>query len=173
MSNRKEFNISVVISKSREEVWDTLFTKFGEISLFNPALVGSHFTTGSKGEVGCERVCNMDSKTFVKERIVKADTLKSFSVDIIDGNMPMLKDLRANFQLESIKSDQTKVILVAEYSTTPAFMGSLVKGMFRKKMFDLLVGLKYYLETGKPVSKNTYKPVYSQFKKLQLNQSFS
>lgn len=173
MEKSKSFSITVVVNESREKVWDTLYTRFGETFLYNPNIDGSHFVTGSTGEVGCERVCNMDSKTFVREKIVKATTQKSFTVDIVGGNMPMVKELKVSFELSSLKSNQTKVDLLAEYKTKPAFMAGLAKGMFRKKLADVLIGLKYHVETGRAVSKQTYKPIAKQYKKLELNQSFS
>ena len=173
MENSKSFNLSIVVNDSRERVWDTLFTRFGEISLFNPNVEGSHFTSGSKGEVGCERVCNLDSKTFVREKIVKADPQKSFTVDVVDGNMPMVQELKVNFKIHSTKANQTQVDLTAKFTTKPAFMAALAKGMFRKKLDNVLIGLKYYLETGQPVSKKTFKPISKQYKKLELSQSFS
>jgi len=36
----------------------------------------------------------------------------------------------------------------------------------------MLIGLKYYLETGNQVSKKTYKPIFKSYQKLELAQSF-
>ena len=48
----------------------------------------------------------------------------------------------------------------------------LMKSPFKKKLTDMLIGLKYYLETGKQVSKKTYKPIFKTYQKLELSQSF-
>lgn len=171
--SKKSFELSVIANEGLDKVWETLFIRFGSISNFNPNVEGSHFVSGSAGEVGCERVCNFDSKSFVRERIVKVESLKSFSVDIMDGNMPMLDEMRVTFELNPITNKQTKIDFFAEYKTKPAFMGSLIKIMFKKKLADTLIGLKYHLETGENVSKKTFKSVYKRYQKLQLNQSFN
>lgn len=171
--SKKSFELSVIANESLDKVWETLFVKFGYISNFNPNVEGSHFVSGSEGEVGCERVCNFDSKSFIKEKIVKAESHKSFSVDIMDSNMPMIDDMRVTFELNSLTRQKTEINLFAEYKTIPAFMGSFVKIMLKKKLADTLIGLKYHLETGENVSKKTFKSVYKQYKKLQLNESFN
>ncbi|MBI3587464.1 MAG: SRPBCC family protein [Ignavibacteriales bacterium] len=172
MENAKKIATDVVINASKERVWEALFTRFGEASIYNPNLEGSHFTKGSIGEVGCERQCSLDSKMFVKERIVKADPLKKFTVDIFGGNMPMVKKMMVDLEINPIGNSQTRVILSADFNAKPAFMGSLMKGSMKKKFTDMLIGLKYHLETGNRVSKKTYKPIYKQYQQLQLNQSF-
>lgn len=169
----KSFELSVIANESHEKVWETLFVNFGSISNFNPNVEGSHFVSGSEGEVGCERVCNFDSKSFVKEKIIKAESYKYFTVDITDGNMPMIDTMQVSFELNPISASQTKIDLSAEYKTKPAWMGSVVKLMLKKKLADTLIGLKYHMETGKKVTKKTYKDIYKQYKSLKKNQSFN
>lgn len=172
MTNIKTITSEIEVNASNAKVWEALYTNFGNIHLFNPQLDGSHFTKGDVGEVGCERECQLDSKTYVRERITKAEDQKSFTVDIYDGNMPMVDKVEVDFILIPINPNKTRVGYIAKFSTKPAFMGSLMKAPFNKKFKSILIGLKYYLETGKTVSKSTYKPIYKQFKQLQPAQSF-
>ncbi len=67
MKNLREFQLEVNVNASKVEVWDLLFNKFGEVNLFNPEIEGSHHTTGVKGEVGCERQCDINSKCWAIE----------------------------------------------------------------------------------------------------------
>lgn len=173
MKNSKIITTNITVNASREKVWDILYTKFGDVVLYNPSLVGSHFTTKTSGEVGCERECRLDAKTFIRERITKADQLNTFTIDITGGNMPMVKTMQVDVELSAAPDKGTTVTILANISTKPAFMAALMKGMFKKKLSDMLIGLKYYIETGKPVSKKTFSPVFKSYKKLQLNQSFS
>ncbi len=173
MENAKTITTSVVVNASKEKVWDALFTRFGETYLFNPNLEGSHFTNGTSGDLGCERQCNLDSKTFIREKIVHADVLKSFSVDVVGGNMPMVKELNVNFNLDESAANQTTVSIQAHFKAKPAFMGVIMKSPFRTRLTNLLIGLKYHLETGKNVSKDTFNPVLKSYRKLQYNQSFN
>lgn len=172
MEKTKSIKAEIIINSSKESVWETLFTRFGETFVFNPNLESSHFTNGSPGEIGCERQCNLNTKIFVREKIVKAEPANKFTVDVIGGNMPMVDKMRVEFELIQIGNNRTRVSLQADISTKPSFMSLLTKGPFKKKLTDMLIGLKYYLETGKRVSKKIYKPIYKQYQQLQLNQSF-
>lgn len=173
MENAKTVSTSVVINASKDKVWDTVYTRFGETYLFNPNLEGSHFTSGSSGDVGCERQCNLDAKTFIRERIINVESLKSFTVDVVGGNMPMLKSLRVHFDLKSLSEQQTKVYVNAEFVAKPAFMGLLMKVPFRNRLTNMLIGLKYFLETGNKVSKDSFKKVHRKYQALELNQAFA
>jgi len=173
MKKPKSFQTEIIINASREKVWDALYTRFGETYLYNPNLDGSHFVTGSKGEVGCVRQCDMNAKTKIVEKIVNAKELKSFSIDIVGGNMPFVEQGRINIELTTIGTNQTKVIFEMHYTSKPAFMAAMMKGMMRTKLTDVLIGLKYYLETGNAVSKKSYKPVYKKFRLLGAQQSFT
>jgi len=172
MKKLRTLYTDVTINASKEKVWDALFTRFGEVHLYNPLLDGSHFVKGGTGEVGCERRCDLDSRTKLIERITKAEELKTFTVEIIDGNMPMVDTMIIEIELRELTAKQTAVLITAQYNTSPAFMGGLVKGMMKSKLTDMLIGLKYYLETGTAVSKKTYKPISKMYQQLQVNQSF-
>ena len=172
MEKLRRISTEIQINASKAKLWDALFTRFGETYLFNPNLDGSHHSGGDVGEVGCERVCQLDSRTTVKEKIIEADELNRFKIEIIGGNMPMLKTMLAEIKLQTIDEENTRVILDAGFNTKPGFMGFLMKSPFKKKLTDMLIGLKYYMETGKPVSKKTYKPIFKSYQKLELSQSF-
>ena len=172
MANLKKINSEIQINVSKEKVWDAVFTRFGETYLYNPNLIGSHHSSGNVGEVGCERVCDLDSRTTIKEKIVSADELNSFRIEVTGGNMPFVKELIADIKLETIDANNTRVILEAAFNTKPGFMAIMMKSPFKKKLTDMLIGLKYYLETGNQVSKKTYKPIFKSYQKLELAQSF-
>ncbi len=172
MKKLRTLYTDVTINASKENVWDALFVRFGEVHLYNPSLDSSHFIKGGKGAVGCERQCDLDSKTRIVERIVKAEELKKFTIDIYDGNMPMLETMIVDVELIELASKRISVQLTANFNTKPSFMGVMMKGMMRAKLTDMLIGLKYYLETGTAVSKKTYKPISKMYQRLQANQSF-
>lgn len=173
MKKQRKIKTEIFINTSKERVWEILFTRFGETHIYNPNLEGSHFVSSSKGEVGCERQCDFDAKTKVIERIVKSEELKSFSIDIVGGNMPFMDKGLVDVELLETNPNQTKVVFTMNFVSKPAFMGLMMKGMMKKKLTDVLIGLKYYLETGNTVSKRTYKPVYNAYKQLREQQSFS
>lgn len=173
MSQLRKIETQVTIRASREKVWDAMYKRFGETYLYNPSVEKSHFVKGGEGAVGCERQCDFDAKTRIVERIVSVEELKRFQVDIFDGNMPMLEKMLVDIKLNEGKaSGLTTVTAQASFSPKPAFMGGLMSGMMKSKLHDMLIGLKYYLETGRTVSKENYKPIKKSFKKLQFEQTF-
>jgi len=86
--------------------------------------------------------------------------------------MPMVDSVTVDFFLTPISENKTRVAYVAKFSTKPAFMAIFMKPVFGKIFHKVLVGLKYHLETGKAITKDTYKPVAKRFKQLQPAQSF-
>ncbi|MEZ5017138.1 MAG: SRPBCC family protein [Flavipsychrobacter sp.] len=172
MANKKQIVTSVIIHTNKEQVWDKLYHQFGDISIFNPNLDHSYQITTGAVQVGTERRCDLDANTYIKETITHADEYNSMSIDIYDGNMPMLNTMDINIKLNPLSNSKTEIILIANFNTKPTFMAGLMKLPLRKKMTDLLIGLKYYLETGNEVSKHSYKPILKAFKQLPINQPF-
>ena len=77
MTKFRKVTIDIDVNTSKEQVWDLLFNRFGEVNNFNPLIEGSHHSQGAKGEVGCERVCDVDAKNSIHEKIVAARGNKS------------------------------------------------------------------------------------------------
>jgi hypothetical protein len=173
MEKLREFQIEVNVNASKEEVWDLLFNKFGEVNLFNPEIEGSHHTTGVKGEVGCERQCDINSKTSIHERITAASGNDSFDVEIIKNDMPMMDKMLATWDLKDIGGGQTRARVTVRFNTKPAFMGALMKGMMSKMINRMAMGLKYHVETGNLVTKENIKSIVKEYKQLKGNKRFS
>lgn len=172
MKSLKEVTIEIITSASKEKVWDLLFNRFGEVNVFNPIIDGSHHTKGTPGEVGCERFCAIDSKTSVHEKIVAARGDDAFDIEIIEGGLPMMDKMGGTFELEALEPNKTRVTFIMKFNTKPAFMAFLMKGMMRKMLFKMLIGLKYHLETGNLVTKENISGIIKEHKKLSTNDSF-
>ena len=172
MKKLNEIKIDITVNVSKDKVWDLLFNQFGEVSVFNPIIDGSHHTKGTKGEVGCERLCQIDANTAVHEKIVSAVDGESFDIDIIEGGLPMMDVMKGNFTLEELSPSQTKAIMTMKFNTSPAFVAFLMKGMMRKMLYKMLVGLKYHLETGNMVTKENISEIMKDFKKLNNTEAF-
>ena len=52
-------------------------------------------------------------------------------------------------------------------------MGGIMKGMMKKKFFDVLIGLKYHLETGGLVDDKNIKAIKKNFYKGQSELDFA
>lgn len=172
MSKLKSFQIEILVKTSKEEAWDLLFNRFGEVSVFNPLIDSSHYTQGPKCEVGTERKCQIDSKNYVHERISAARGTTGFDVDIIEGGLPMMDEMKASIDLEEMNNGLTKIKMKVHYSTKPALMASIMKGMMKKMIMKMMIGLKYHLETGKAVSKSTISAIVKEYNRLSQLESF-
>jgi hypothetical protein len=168
----KNVTVNINVIANQEAVWDLLFNRFGEVNVFNPLIEGSHQTIGVPGEVGCERQCDLDAKNSVHERIVAARGHHSFDIDIIKGGLPMMDIMKGTFDLESVSTHNTKVSFTMNFSTKPAFMAIMMKGMMGKMLSKMLVGLKYHLETGKFVTKENISGILKENKHLETNEAF-
>jgi len=173
MSDLSSFKVDVSINGPKEKVWEALFERFGETSLFNPNIVSSEYLKGDSGELGCERECMLDSKTYVKEKIVEVEGTNSFSVDIYETNMPMMRTMIARFDLFEVSKINTNVSMTFSYNTSPAFMAGIMKMPMRNKLGRLLIGLKYFIETGKTMQDSNFRSVFKIFKRLEEQEAFA
>lgn len=173
MENLKEVNLSIRVNANKEQVWDLLFNKFGEVTIFNPIIEGSHYTTGPQGEVGCERQCDLDAKNSIHEKISARRGNDGFDIEIIKGGLPMVKTANATFELVQLNRYQTRVNFTMRFNSKPAFMAGMMKMMMKKMLFKMLIGLKYHLETNKPVTKENISGIIKNYKKLHDNEAFS
>ena len=172
MTKFRKVTIDIDINASKEEVWDVVFNRFGEVNNFNPLIEGSHHSDGAKGEVGCERVCDLDSSNSIHEKIVAARGNESFDVDIIKGGLPMMDKAHATFDLKAINATQTKVTFTMNFTSKPAFMAPMLKLMMPKMLKKMLVGLKFHLETDQLVTKSNIDGIMKGYKKLQDSEAF-
>jgi len=174
MKKFRNVELDIIVNASKEELWDLTFNRFGEVNVFNPVIEGSHYVSASKGEVGCERQCDLDSKgAHVIERIVDATGHDTFELEIIGGNMPMMEQAFARFYFDEIGPNKTKVRMEMRFRAKPAFIGILMAPMIRNMLSDMLKGLKYHLETGELVTKQNIKAIKREFARLREGQAFS
>ena len=172
MTKFREVTIDIDVNASKAEVWDLVYTRFGEVNNFNPLIEGSHHSQGAKGEVGCERVCDLDAKNSIHEKIVGVRGNDSFDVDIIKGGLPMMDKAKATFDLKALSLSRTKVTFTMNFTAKPAFMAPMMKLMMPKMLKKMLVGLKYHLETDQLVTKNNIESIMKDYRKLQDSEAF-
>jgi len=172
MKKLRKVTVEIDISTSKENVWDLLFNRFGEVNLFNPLIDGSQHASGKKGEVGCERHCEIDARHSVREKITAVRGNESFDIDIIEGGLPMMDKMMATIDLKSLHENSARVFFTMRYNTKPSFLGGLMKGMMTKMLNKLLIGLKYHLETGKLDNKKNIKFIIRDYNNLNSNSTF-
>lgn len=161
----------ITIKVSLEKTWDVLYTHFGDVSLFNPNLPESHFTNFPFAAVGSERECRINKKTYIRERIIWADPLNNFTIEVIGGNMPLVKTMQVDIHLFEPSPGYTTVTTIARITIQPRILRFLMKGIYKSKLTDMLIGLKYYLETGTSVTKSAFRLIFQSHQLLGVSES--
>lgn len=162
----------ITIKVPLEKTWEALYTYFGDVSLFNPNLSGSHLTNSTFGAVGSERECQIDKTNFIQERIIRVDPMKNFTIEVTGGKLPLVKTMQVDILLYHPDPGYTFVTTVARLTIRPTIMSFLMKGIYKSKLTDMLIGLKYFLETGKAVTKSSYHLVFQNYQLLEVTESF-
>ena len=173
MSDLSSFKVDVSINGSKDKVWQALYERFGETAIFNPNIISSEYIKGDSGKLGCERECYLDSKTYVKEKIVEVESTDSFSVDIYETNMPMMKTMIVRFDLFEVSKTNTNVSMTFNYNTSPSFMAAIMKIPMKSKLGKLLIGLKYFIETGKTMQDSDFRSIFKTYKRLEEQEAFA
>lgn len=164
--NKSEFR--EVIKASKEQVWDVLFTQYGDIHQHNPGMVSSKYLHNSiRGELNCVRHCQFNEKLSLEEKITEVKGNNSFTVTVTKHNLPFIKGMSATYHLSSVKdstgNEATEVMMTSVVSFSPSFMKYLMRGQLGKGLVKHLFGLKYYIETGKTVGADNYAEVYNSY----------
>lgn len=155
-----------VVRASRDQVWEVLFTQYGDIHIHNPTMQASNYIQGAtSGGLNCVRHCEFSDKLFLDEEIAEVDEAGySFRVVVLEHNLPFVKAMAATYELSSIEDDVTKVRMVSFNSFSPGFMKYLMRGQMKKSVAKHLFGMRYYIETGNSLDTDNYSQVFRDHK---------
>ncbi|WP_281613454.1 SRPBCC family protein [Flammeovirga sp. SubArs3] len=161
--------VSRIINAPVESVWKVVGEEFGEIHKSHPKIVSSDYLNDSPthGCEGAERVCNlnMDGSKYIKEKQVEFNPDQhSFKVQITNsGTLPLDAEYSfAEYKVEKVDENTSKLIFTFDYRTKPAFMGSLAKGKFKKQLSDYMLAVDHYVTTGEEVNAENFKNIKKQ-----------
>ena len=162
----------IIIHASPEEVWRVLYDNFYQICDYASAIHSSQMVGGDDViGIGTERKCHFDAgeKGFVHEKIIALERGKLLEIELIESSLP----IKVFGKSEIIPMDyRTKVIQTIRYRTRPGILGKLMKNKFDRDFGKVLIGLKYYIETGEKVNKENFARIYKAYKKLPEGASF-
>jgi hypothetical protein len=161
--NKSEYK--EVINASIDQVWDVLFTQYGDIHVHNPTMMSSNYIgDATHGELNCVRHCQFNEKLFLDEQISQMVEKSSFTVTVTDHNLPFVREMSATYLLSAIADDVTEVKMTSLTSFSPRFMKYPMRGQMGKSLVKHLFGLKYYIETGKMVNDDNYSETLKSYK---------
>jgi len=160
--NQSELNET--INASTEKVWDVLFSQYGDIQIHNPTMTASSYMHGaSEGASDVVRHCEFGKKLFLDERIADVDEYKSLRVEVVNHNLPFVKEMSATYELSSTDDETTELRMVSSNSFKPGFMKYLMRGQMTKNVAKHVFGMKYYIETGNTVDPDNYAEVFASY----------
>lgn len=161
--NQSELNETV--NASREDVWEVLFSQYGDIHIHNPTMQASNYMHGAtSGALDVVRHCDFTDKLHLDEQITDVDEHKSFRVVVLEHNLPFVNEMSATYQLTATGDNTTKIKMVSFNSFKPGFMKYLMRGQMRKSVAKHLFGMKYYIETSNTLNKDNYDEAFANYR---------
>ena len=139
------------IDAPREKVWDVI-ADLGSVSVWNPFLSNSYYTSEAKEGLEAARHCGFPDGGYVKERTLEWKPGEALTLDIYEGTVPFAS-AHGGYSLVD-DGDGTIVTGAIEYDLKPDLPVDPqdVERQNREELLPLiLASLKQYVETGEPM----------------------
>lgn len=138
-----QIHLTQKIEHPAASVW--LWLKdYGNIHRIHPALGGSHVEGGQSSGVGAIRHCEMKMGGFyLKEKVTDWKEGQSYTVDIYDTSMPMMKRSLATLGVRALGNQACEVHMDIEYTTKYGAVGRLMDALFMNAMMKLMVRMLF------------------------------
>ena len=148
----------VRIQAPKEKVWD-IIKYFAGVQAYGNQVIKSYPTSEATGGLGATRHCDLTNGT-VEERIVEWTEGNGYKLLVFQAKPnPPIKDPTVSIYLRE-DGENTIAYGTASYEMKGGPIGALlnavmIKSQMNKMMDSLFAGLKYHVETGKVVEKDT------------------
>ncbi len=139
------------IDAPKDKVWDVI-ADLGSVSVWNPLLANSRYTSEAKEGVGASRHCDFPDGGYVEERATEWKPGEAFTLDIYEGTVPFAS-AHGGYSLVD-DGDGTLVTGALEYdlkSDVPVDPQEVERQNREELVPLLLASLKQYVETGEPM----------------------
>ncbi|MEM7323139.1 MAG: SRPBCC family protein [Actinomycetota bacterium] len=154
--------INETIQASIDQVWEVLFSQYGDIHIHNPLMTASNYMHGAtEGGPDVVRHCEFGKKFYLDEKITDVDEQKGFRVEAGEHNFPFVTHMSATYELSSPDENTTEVHMVSFNSYAPGFMRHLLGRQTKKTLAKHLFGLRYYIETGNTLDPDNYDEIFA------------
>jgi carbon monoxide dehydrogenase subunit G len=153
---------SVEIKAAPEATW-RIIADFGAVANWAPAVREAHCTSDSTSGLGCKRSLTSSTGHIIEEVIIRWDQGRSLTFEIPGGLAKVLGSLQETWSVEATPNG-SQAFVVMEYQSKFGFVGAamarlIVQPVLAKMLTENLAGLKYHLETGEFVTKDTTVPL--------------
>ena len=160
---------SVVINASQEKVWDMVYGKYQDVADYHPMVDHSSCTSGhSTAQEGMQRQCNMDVKEskYTSETIISVSENDHYVLETSTVKGLPLSKVFAVWKVEDLGNGRSKATHTMHYRAKPSMMGGLMKGKLNGSLDEIVIGLKYHMETGGIVKSDNIKEIKKAYKSL-------
>ncbi len=152
---------TVHIKARKEQVWEAL-ADFGNVYLYAPTVKSSHSTSANTTGEGTTRHCELHPLGSLDETASDWVEGQGYVISIDKGAPFFMKDIKTSFNLGATDEGGTIASVESSYDIkfgpVGAFIHSLILKPRLEKAFPLLLlGLKQFVETGAPVTRETLK----------------
>ncbi|MEM7738631.1 MAG: hypothetical protein AAF267_22905 [Deinococcota bacterium] len=100
---------------SKQQLWQVLAERFGEIGEISAGVVSSSILTDTKAGVGTTRYCQLPNRGFMQERVTVWQEETTFAFEIERSSLPLEAGATLTFHLYALNLAMTKVIVSGEY----------------------------------------------------------
>ncbi len=140
----------IYIDAPKDWAWAVL-ADLGAVSVWNPAIANSYYTSEAKEGVGAGRHCDFPDGGYVKERATEWKPGEAIRLNVYEGSVPF-DNFYGSYTLKE-SGQGTEVTLSLEFDVRPdaPVDPAEAERQNREELIPVvLAGLKRYIETGEP-----------------------
>jgi Polyketide cyclase / dehydrase and lipid transport len=165
-----ETTTEIKVDASPQQIWNAL-SKYANVSTFHAGVAASVAGKDYQNEasLGAERTCTIydgSREVTLVEKITEFEEGKFYRYEVFEWKNFPLKAMFFGFSIRQNEKEETFLSLTQNYRLNPGFITGLMKWKIKKQQRTILLGYKYYIETGEKnvpereiLKKTTYKNV--------------
>lgn len=146
----------IIVNTNIDKAWQVLGPEFADAYKWATSVKHSKANNAESvnGSTCSERGCDVSGFGSIKEKILEySETDHVLSYQVTEGMPGMVSYMTNYWKLSETPDGKTKLVMKMEMKTK-GFLGSMMKGMMKKKMTKLskevIEEFKYYVEKGVP-----------------------
>ena len=155
-----KMRVSIEVDAPPADVWSAI-SDFGNIFRWNPAVPKSHLTSDQADGVGTTRHCDLTVPgASIEERVIEWKPGSHYRVDIYESKrVPFVRNMNA--EVGVVPSGEGSVAYFSpSYDTSAGPIGKIMDRLVMRPQYQkvgraFVAGLKYYVETGQDVERNS------------------
>lgn len=164
------FSVDRLIDAPVTDVWKVVGEDFGAIANSHPKIVSSEYNQGHiTGGENASRRCNFNEKgtKYLEEKQIEFDAENHrFKVQIYQSTgIPLNSDYSYGiYEVIPVNEKQCTLKMTMVIRTSPAFLGGIAKGQFKKDIADYLLAVEHHVLTGENINKDNFKAIKKKYK---------